>query len=73
MFHLGIYRPVDAPCSAHVAKGNSVYVDKNYNPGVSMWGDLHRTLEYSEGIYQEAIRERKESIRAWGGESALNK
>lgn len=59
--------------TVHAASGKSVYVDKNFNPGVSMWGDLHKTLEYSETMYQQAIRERKESLRAWGGEGALNK
>jgi hypothetical protein len=50
------------------ATGNGVYIDKGYNPGVSMWGDLYRTLEYSEGVYQDIIRERNKHIRVLGGE-----
>ena len=56
----------------YAAKGYSMSIDQNYNPGVSLWGDLHRTLKYNEGQYQEAIRMRKESIQAWGGPDALN-
>lgn len=53
-------------------KGKAVYVDKDYNPGVAMWGDLRKILDYNEGMYQHAIRERKESLRQWGGPGALN-
>ncbi|KAG8833432.1 hypothetical protein FRC18_003625 [Serendipita sp. 400] len=38
--------------------GPDIYVDKTYNPGVAMWGDLHQILQYSEGIYQQTIRDR---------------
>ncbi|CAG8589936.1 12584_t:CDS:10, partial [Acaulospora colombiana] len=51
--------------------GSDVYVDQGYNPGVSMWGDLHKLLEYSEGIYQDTIRQRNNLVRIWGGEGLV--
>ncbi|KAG8780357.1 hypothetical protein FRC16_003161, partial [Serendipita sp. 398] len=48
--------------------GPDIYVDKTYNPGVAMWGDLHQILQYSEGIYQQTIRDRNNLVRIWGGE-----
>lgn len=33
-----------------------------------MWGDLHRILEYSEGVYQDIIRKRNNYIRVRGGD-----
>lgn len=53
------------------ASGPAVYIDKDYNPGVSMWGDLHKTLEYSEGVYQDIVRQRANLVRVWGGEGIV--